>query len=130
MTTEEQKLNVEQKELVAVGASVGAGSCGCKPDGENEGAPLEAQAPGPAGETSEPSDARAATTGRCASPAGFAESMNRRFATGGSGKTSGLSAAMADCHRMFEQCMPGAAPAETNESLPASVAAGRTTKEV
>jgi hypothetical protein len=32
MTTEEQNLNVEQKEPVAVGASVGAGCCGCQPD--------------------------------------------------------------------------------------------------
>jgi hypothetical protein len=69
MTTEEQNLNVEEKELVAVGPSVGAGCCGCTPDGPNEGAPLE-------------------------------------------------------------QCMPGAAPAETNEPSPASVAAGWKTKEV
>lgn len=130
MTTEEQNLNVEEKELVAVSASVGAGCCGCTPDGPNEGAPLEAQAPDPAGETSDPDDARAATTGPCASLTGFAEVMSRRFASGGSGKASGPSVAMAGCHRMFEQCMPGAAPAETNEPSPTSVAAGWKTKEV
>jgi hypothetical protein len=130
MTTEEQNLNVEEKELVAVGASVGVGCCGCKPDGPNEGAPLEAQAPGQARETTDPDDAGAATTGPSASPTGFAESMNRRFASGGSAKTSGPSDAMAGCHRMFEQCMPGAAPAETDASSPASVAAGRKTQEV
>ena len=70
MTTEEQNLNVEQKEPVAVDASVRAGWCGCKPDG-----------------------------------------------------------LMVECHRMFEQCMPGA-PAETNEPSSASVAAGSKTKEV
>ena len=129
MTTENQNLNVEQKELVAGGASVGAGCCGCMPDEENEWAPLEAQAPGPADETSEPGDAGAATTGPCASPVGFAESMNRRFATGG-GRTSSPSAAMADCHRMFERCMPGAAPAETDEPSSTNVAAGSNTKEV
>jgi hypothetical protein len=56
--------------------------------------------------------------------------MKRRFATGRSCKTSGPSAAMADCRRMFEQCMPGAAPTETSEPSQASVAAGRKTKEV
>lgn len=123
MTTEEQNLNVEQKELMAVGASVGAGCCGCKPDGQNEGARLEAQAPGPAGETSDPDDAGVATTGPCASPTGFAEWMSRRFATGGSGKASGPSAALADWRRMFEQCIPGAARAETSEPSQPSVAA-------
>jgi hypothetical protein len=88
MTTEEPNLNVEQKEPAAVDASVGAGCCGYRPDGENEGALREAQEPGPARETSDPDDADAATTGPCSSPTGFAESMNRRFPTGGSGPSA------------------------------------------
>lgn len=128
MTTEEQNLNVEQKEPVTVGASAGAGCCGCKPDGENEGAPLEAQAPGPAGKKSDSGEA--ATTGPCASPRSFAEWMKRRFAAGGSGVTSGPSAAMANCHHMLKQCMPGGAPPETEEPSSASVAAGWKTREV
>lgn len=80
---EAQRLLDALAPVVAAAENAGHG-CGCKPDGEDAEAPLEARAPDPAGETSDLADAEAATTGPCA----FPQSMKRRFATAGRGKTS------------------------------------------
>lgn len=109
--------------------------CGCGAEGVSETPAPDARATDPAGErppvAGPANDAAAAESRRTQPGAGCRDSMSELFAAAGSGQMSGMAAAIANCHRLFEgeSCQP-AAPTERNEPPTATEAAGSCKKEV
>lgn len=129
----ERLLDSLAQSVVAPGSEADSGDgCGCGADDENKAPAPDAQAADPVGEKPVPGPASDDATNRSKGPgAGCTESMAGLFATAGSGELSGIAAAMADCHRMFEGARhKPAAPKETSESPTATEAAGSCKKEV
>src|SRR6266571_3115693 len=157
MTTDAQKLSEEQKELVAVGASVGAGCHPCVSYHIKAGAKAglsgdrllaavtsaervaaEAAEAASVGATSaigsadEASSCREEIASGQASDrtAGFAGPMAKLVGSAGAGDAAGLFAGMADCRAMFEgACAQLAAAQGSEEASVATLIAAGSTKE-
>lgn len=109
--------------------------CGCGADDESNAPAPDARATDPAGErppvAGPASDAAAAENRRTRPGAGCRDSMAELFVAAGGGEMSGMAAAMANCHRLFEgEARQPAAPTEGNEPPTVTEAAGSCRKEV
>ena len=105
--------------------------CGCGADEENKPAAPSAEAADRPPMAAPVGDDATATNRSKGPAAGCSDWMAELFATAGSGEPTGIAAAMANCHRMFESASrQPAGPAETNEPPTATEAAGSCKKEV
>lgn len=105
--------------------------CGCRADEKNE-PPVPSAEAADRPPVAAPLGDDATATNRSKGPAaGCSDWMTELFATRGSGEPTGIAAAMANCHRMFESASrQPAGPAETHEPPTATLAAGSCRKEV